>query len=316
MAITFNIGGSSTGKKRYRFGDYWPQTIGIGGLMVAVDGWAELGSLGDPTITVATAVALVAFFIAFFKKLKDYRSVANVSTSRIATAAQGFAEFNCKVRPDNKTYVAPIIGMECAWFHYIQRERRGSGKNARWVVVMEQTSNSPIWLTDDSGESMLAHPCYLIQSDIGYQKESNSGVFTKSLEHVVYYLQGGDAVMVNGQFASFDAVGMPLARHMVGPKSKSDDITKCLGEIKEMLNAQVQADTGAEPKAQAAGQSVAKQRLHAIGYCDFNDMGMIHLGSEEAYLKSKKLGLVLSVVGLSTAFAAVSTSLIQLLWVA
>lgn len=63
-------------------------------------------------------IALISFF-AWASGYKRVRTIADVPTSRIASAAQGYVELFGRASVDRDNLVAsPLSGVSCIWFRY------------------------------------------------------------------------------------------------------------------------------------------------------------------------------------------------------
>lgn len=119
--------------------------------------WVRQAETDDFWLLAALALAACGFglfrgFVALLRK----RMVEDVPTSRIRSAAQGYVELEgrCELM-DGPAIIAPLSGLHCAWYQYAIQERRGSGKNRRWVTLESGTSDDLFLLIDDTGECVI-----------------------------------------------------------------------------------------------------------------------------------------------------------------
>ena len=101
------------------------------------------------------AVAAVGAWF-WWTNLSRGRLIADTPTSRIRSAAQGYVELcgSGHWLPGDQIR-APLTGRQCVWWSYCIEERRGSGKNARWVTIDKDRSEELFELQDDTGEVVV-----------------------------------------------------------------------------------------------------------------------------------------------------------------
>jgi hypothetical protein len=101
---------------------------------------------------VALAIALVGSWFGL-KKIKEKRYIENVPTCPTSGVAVGFTEITGTIVPTEAgtTLSGPLSERPCAQFHYTVQERRGSGKNAKWVTIEERKEQIPFRCQDDHG---------------------------------------------------------------------------------------------------------------------------------------------------------------------
>ena len=99
-----------------------------------------------------TAVALITAFFGL-KRIRFKRFLENVPTSDVAGMLMGLTEVKGKVLKtiDGGSLEAPLSHQQCVWYHYRVEERRGSGKNARWVTITDENLFRDFLLEDSSG---------------------------------------------------------------------------------------------------------------------------------------------------------------------
>ncbi|MFI4889853.1 MAG: GIDE domain-containing protein [Steroidobacterales bacterium] len=91
-----------------------------------------------------------------FKSLSKSRAIQNTPTSRIRSAAQGYAEFTgVGALPPRVTIKGPLTGLQCAWWHYQIQERGGIGPRNGWLTVDTLTSETPFLLDDGTGQCLV-----------------------------------------------------------------------------------------------------------------------------------------------------------------
>jgi hypothetical protein len=99
------------------------------------------------------AMAVVSFF-AWIASYRRYRTIHDLPTSRIASAAQGYVElFGRSELLGGQSIVSKLSGTPCCWFRYYT-ERRDS--NDKWQYVDSGSSNEHFLLVDASGECVIS----------------------------------------------------------------------------------------------------------------------------------------------------------------
>lgn len=99
------------------------------------------------------AMAVVSFF-AWIASYRRYRTIHDLPTSRIASAAQGYVElFGHSALLGGQPIFSKLSGTPCCWFRY-HTERRDS--NDRWEHVESGTSTEHFLLVDASGECVIS----------------------------------------------------------------------------------------------------------------------------------------------------------------
>lgn len=90
------------------------------------------------------------------RRLGQARLLADMPTSRIRSAAQGYVELYGVLRdsPD-AALEAPLTGKPCLWWRYRIEELRKEGKNKSWRVVESSCSAAWLVLEDASGQCLI-----------------------------------------------------------------------------------------------------------------------------------------------------------------
>lgn len=97
----------------------------------------------------------VALFVYGFILDRRKRLIESIPTSPTRSLAVGLVEVVGNVRADGEELIGPFSGMTCVFFSYKVEERRGSGKNSRWVTIAKGTSDQPFYLRDSAGEVLI-----------------------------------------------------------------------------------------------------------------------------------------------------------------
>ncbi|MFN3239556.1 MAG: LemA family protein [Pseudomonadales bacterium] len=99
---------------------------------------------------------LLAAALAWFaiKVIRVKRIQENIPTSKTSGVSYGLAEVKgqLKPEPDHEPFTGPVSGQPCCWYRELIQERRGSGKNAKWVTIKDQIYKQPFRVQDDEGE--------------------------------------------------------------------------------------------------------------------------------------------------------------------
>lgn len=113
---------------------------------------------GHILIGVGLGLALLLSWAGFrFVKVKRY--IENIPTSSTRGVAYGLVELKgTAATPAGFAALdGPISGARCVQYRYMIQEKRGSGKNAKWVTIRDETQAMPFELRDDSG-AITVHP--------------------------------------------------------------------------------------------------------------------------------------------------------------
>ena len=87
---------------------------------------------------------ILALIVGYFslKAIRWKRFIENVPTTKIKGVMPGVAEIHgdIEIPEGDKPLISPLKQRECVYYHYIEKEKRGSGKNAKWVTVVDDKS--------------------------------------------------------------------------------------------------------------------------------------------------------------------------------
>lgn len=99
-------------------------------------------------LLVAVGLAWFAFRIIRVKRLQE-----NLAISKTAGIVFGLTEVEGSLVPDDEhtPLTGPVSGKACTWYRYVIKEKRGSGKNAKWVTIEDTIKKQPFWCEDDEG---------------------------------------------------------------------------------------------------------------------------------------------------------------------
>lgn len=101
--------------------------------------------------TVIALLLIVAFAWFAFRVIRVKRMQENLPTSKTAGAVFGLIELKGRLVEDTPHVLGPISDKPCVWYHYRVEEKRGSGKDASWVTVTDETHKQPFYCEDDEG---------------------------------------------------------------------------------------------------------------------------------------------------------------------
>lgn len=111
------------------------------------------GPMGSSILSVIALLLATLFAWLGFRRIRLKRTIENLPTSRSAGVAYGLAELlgSAEFAEQDAPLKGPLSGRDCTWYHYVVKERRGSGKNARWVTIEDQRVDRRFWLQDREG---------------------------------------------------------------------------------------------------------------------------------------------------------------------
>lgn len=151
---------------------------------------------------IAGAVAALAFF-AWLAAWRRLRAVADLPTSSIGGAAQGYVELVGRGRPDGVPLVAPLKGGDCLWFRYSIERKQGDN----WVSESRGESEAT-FLVDDGSGSCRVYP--LGGEILPEQKQTwHEGDHRYSLAR----LDPGESIYVLGDFRTSGGARLALDEH-------------------------------------------------------------------------------------------------------
>lgn len=104
--------------------------------------WAWMVALG--------LIACISFFV-WATNLKRNRAIADLPTSKVASAAQGYVELYGVASADPDYRTKGIRSLPCVWYQQITYQKR----NEDWVEIERQTSASLFALDDGTGVCLI-----------------------------------------------------------------------------------------------------------------------------------------------------------------
>ncbi len=111
------------------------------------------GPAGSSVLSIFALLLATLFAWLGFRRIRLKRTIENLPTSRTAGVAYGLAELlgSAEFGPGDAPLKGPLTGRDCTWYHYVVKERRGSGKRARWVTIEDVRLDRRFWLQDSEG---------------------------------------------------------------------------------------------------------------------------------------------------------------------
>ncbi len=99
----------------------------------------------------------VVFFVGTFlgyRQIKFKRMIENIPSSKTIAASCGLAEVcgDVSLNSAGAALTSPLSRSQCVWYYYKKEERRGVGKNAKWVIIDEETQWDKFSCKDDEGK--------------------------------------------------------------------------------------------------------------------------------------------------------------------
>ena len=96
------------------------------------------------------AFAALGSFIGF-RKIKEKRYIENIPTSLSTGLAYGPAEIQGTVEKKSKRFIGPLSKKAVVQYHYVVKEKRGSGKKSKWVTITNTTKLTDFYCRDSEG---------------------------------------------------------------------------------------------------------------------------------------------------------------------
>lgn len=101
-------------------------------------------------------VCFIVFTYLAFRSIKVKRMIENVPTTASLGVSVGLAEVQGKLVPTDEALLrGPVSSQECVWYRHLTEERRGSGKNARWVKLSDHTEFNRFYCEDREGRLLI-----------------------------------------------------------------------------------------------------------------------------------------------------------------
>jgi hypothetical protein len=145
-------------------------------------------------------IALISFF-AWASGYKRVRAIADVPTSRIASAAQGYVELFGRASVGHGNLIAsPLSGTSCIWFRYWVYTR---DNEKSWRETSSGISTTTFEISDGTGK------CYVDPDNAEVIAPERRVSYEGDYKHVEDLLYGG-AVYVLGEFSTVGGANSTL----------------------------------------------------------------------------------------------------------
>ncbi len=99
--------------------------------------------------------ALVSFFFAFHY-LHKKRTIEDIPTSRIRSAAQGYLELiGSSEVMEGQPIIAPLTGSHCSWYQFTVEEKVKTNNRSDWKTIRKGTSDELFLIRDETGDCVV-----------------------------------------------------------------------------------------------------------------------------------------------------------------
>jgi len=122
--------------------------------------------------------AIILPFIGF-RKIKEKRYIENIPTSLSTGLAYGPAEIKGVAMKDTSLLKGPLSGLDCFYYHYVVQERRGSGKKAKWVTIIDEEHRRDFICKDAEGQTPVRMDSAEIHSKHKHYEHTGNRVYTE-----------------------------------------------------------------------------------------------------------------------------------------
>ncbi len=148
-----------------------------------------------------TLIAIISL-VAWASNYRRVRAIADIPTSRIASAAQGYVELSGRASVDHDyMLVSPLSGISCIWFRYWVYTKSGKGE---WSQTSNGVSNQTFEIGDGTGQ------CVIDPDDAEIVAADRRVSYHGNYKHVEELLYGGVAIYVLGEFSTFGGASTAL----------------------------------------------------------------------------------------------------------
>ncbi len=109
---------------------------------------------------IAAAVTVIGGLLVFYgvRQVKLKRYIENVPTSSTKGIVFGVCEVKGFLASERSDLIeGPLSKEDCAWYDYVVKEKRGSGKNSKWVVI-EKEKKFVDFICEDRDGSVRVNP--------------------------------------------------------------------------------------------------------------------------------------------------------------
>lgn len=217
----------------------------------------------------AFVLALVGAGLAL---LQRGRTLENLPTSRLRSAAQGYVELegHAALMP-GPPIIAPLTKAPCVWWKYSVTQTKGSGRNKRKVTVATGTSEECFELRDDTGRCVVdpdgarvipsrRHTWYGVSATPSMGPELGSGFLRAVFCDYTYYeelLLPGDRLYAVGAYRTQSAVGEPADEQL----DLQDLLNKWKGDRRMMAMFDVNKDGTVDQREWEAARRMGLEKV-------------------------------------------------------
>ncbi|MCP5169548.1 MAG: LemA family protein [Hahellaceae bacterium] len=107
-------------------------------------------------VAAISSVLMLLFCWLGLRLVKVKRYIENVPTSSTQGVVYGMAEVKGTVKLASESALrGPLTDKDCVWFNYTVEERRGSGKDARWVTIETRKECQAFFCEDREGTLLI-----------------------------------------------------------------------------------------------------------------------------------------------------------------
>ena len=149
---------------------------------------------------VALALMAVVSFFAWIGNWRRLRQITDTPTSKVATAAQGYAELAGRAQPAGAPIAAPYSGLPCCWYRYFVEKKRSDGK---WRTEDSGESDTPFFLVDETGR------CRITPEGAEIHCEPRDVMTRGDHRYTEWRLRPGDRLYAIGTFSTTSNVPTP-----------------------------------------------------------------------------------------------------------
>lgn len=153
---------------------------------------------------IITAVLLVGGLVGLwigFRKLRQYRVIADTPTSTVRSMAIGLVELVGAVKAE-QTLLTPFSDTECVYYRYaieeyrrhVSRDSKGRTRTSyRWETIQAGSKALPFMIQDDSGRALVepgGAEFHIGRKRVFYQKAGMFGSLGRMLEGIRNWTEG------------------------------------------------------------------------------------------------------------------------------
>lgn len=177
-----------------------------------------LNSQNQSSVNVYLALVAAISIFAWASSYKRVRTITDIATSRIGSAAQGYVELYGRASVDEGNLIkSPLSGMSCIWFRYWVYTKGNSDRE--WRETAKGVSHSTFEIKDSTGSSVVdpdAAEVLFPDRRVSYQG---------NYKHVEEMLFAGGSIYVLGEFSTIGGENSQL--------SVKEDVSALLTEWKK-----------------------------------------------------------------------------------